>query len=89
MAMDQERRKSIFAQAKSFFEAQNGFPAQWQEEISELSAEDIFDELDILIAHMCTPEWGGIQAVRSFLATLGVAEEDAETLIADNCDFVF
>ena len=89
MSLDKNRRQSILDDIKRFFEAKRGFPETWQTEIDALSPEDLFDELDILITHLCAPEWGGAQATRNFLALLGVQEEDAETLIADNCDLNF
>lgn len=87
--LDKSRRESILAQIKSFFELHSGLPAKWQREIDNLSPEDLLDELDIIIANMCAPEWGGIQAVRDILTSLGIREDEAETLISDSCDLVF
>ena len=89
MDTDKQRRESILTQIRHFFEQHKGLPANWQLEIDALSPEDLFDELNIIIAHMCAPEWGGRHGVRSFLVSLGIGEEEAETLIADSCDFVF
>ena len=87
--LDKSRRDNILAQIKNFFDLRSGMPAKWQKEIDSLSPEDLFDELDIIIANMCAPEWGGVQAVRDILTSLGIREDEAETLISDSCDFVF
>lgn len=89
MPLDKDRRQRIFDEIKHFLEEKRKFPPKWQEEIDQLSPEDFLDELDILIANLCTPEWGGARAVRDFLVFLGIREEEAETLIADSCDIVF
>lgn len=89
MSIEKNRRNSIYIDAKSFLENHSGFPQNWLEEIEALYPEDDFDALDILIGHMCAPEWGGISAVRSFLSRIGVTDCEIETLISDHFDFIF
>lgn len=85
----EKRRQSLFEEAKNFFEMQGGMPESWVKEIKELCPEDSFDALDIIVGHMCSPEWGGTTEARNFLSMIGATNDEIESLIAINCDSYF
>lgn len=87
--MDNSRRKVLFEEAKNFFEMQGGISPDWNEEFNQLTEFDSFDELDIIVGHMCMPEYGGTGSTREFLEMIGAMPDEIEQLIADNCDMYF
>ena len=85
--MENARRTVVYNELRNFFEVQGGVPTEWECEISELSPDDSFDGLDILVGHMCA-EWG-TQDTRGCLSMIGAKADEIEELIADNIDFCF
>ena len=89
MDIAKARRDALLAELKNFYDMQGGLPADWQDEIDDLDPDDSPDGLDIIVGHLCSPEFGGSREARNILYMIGASTDETEALIALNCDLYF
>lgn len=86
VSMDKKRRNDIYEELCNLLETQEGIPEVWEKDIQEITPDDSFDGLDVLVGHMCF-EWGDTSQVRECLSMAGADEDEIEELMEDDIDF--
>ena len=71
-----------------------GFPEEWKNEIEDsntfVNLDYLYDELDIVVGHMCNPEYFGDRGTKEYLEDCIegglITQEEADELIERNFD---